>query len=249
MPKFNKPGPGKCVYCLGEFDKLTWDHVFPKSWYSESEPINKEKWKVPACNDCNKKYGEIEQDLLLRFALCFNPNDERFKNISKKSLKGIRPELGKTPRDINSRKKKKDELKNDIISHDEIPDYGILPNFGMQSNAQYDKLLTIGIHQQSLKSIGEKLIRGIIYQVTKNYITENYSIDTRICDNNDKRIKTTLDDINRVGTKYTYGTSIEVTYAILPDDNISAVSLIWFWQRLFLSVSVIGKELGANHNI
>jgi hypothetical protein len=96
--------------------------------------------------------------------------------------------------------------------------------------------------------IGEKIIRGIIYKIKGNFVNEDYTIHASVIDPKDLRIKPTLDYINNVGTSYKYGTSIDVTYAILPDDDISALSLLLFWQRFFLSVSVFNENINPQMN-
>jgi len=75
----------RCVYCLREFEWLTSDHIFPKSWYPESTPANLEKWQVPACEPCNQKYSKTEDELLVRLGLCVNPKDHRASGVGERA--------------------------------------------------------------------------------------------------------------------------------------------------------------------
>ena len=68
-----RPPPGKCVHCLSDKVERTWDHVFPQAWYPDTTPAHLYKWQIPACLRCNKEYGEMEDDLLFRLALCIDP--------------------------------------------------------------------------------------------------------------------------------------------------------------------------------
>ena len=55
--------PGICAHCLNFYDNLASDHVLPESWYPEGIPVDFEKWQIPSCFDCNKKFGKIENYL------------------------------------------------------------------------------------------------------------------------------------------------------------------------------------------
>ena len=39
-----------CIYCLGYFENLTKDHVFPESWFPDSTPKGKVVWFVKTVN-------------------------------------------------------------------------------------------------------------------------------------------------------------------------------------------------------
>lgn len=82
-----RPPPGKCVHCLAEPVLRTWDHVFPKSWYPTSTPANLEKWKIPACETCNREYGTLEHDLMLKIGLCLDPDTQESAGIVEKVLR------------------------------------------------------------------------------------------------------------------------------------------------------------------
>jgi hypothetical protein len=71
------PGKGRCVHCRKEVPERNWDHVFPKSWYPDTTPQNLEKWQIPSCIPCNRKYGKIEEDLIGRFAVAAAGRDDR----------------------------------------------------------------------------------------------------------------------------------------------------------------------------
>ena len=73
--------PSTCVYCATQKpgSALTVDHVIARSWF-QADAMNVEKWKVPACSECNGRYSRLEDDLLGRLALCL-PNEPAFAEI------------------------------------------------------------------------------------------------------------------------------------------------------------------------
>jgi hypothetical protein len=78
-------GPGRCVYCLKDYQSGSWDHVFPRSWYPNTTPQDMEKWKVPSCIPCNHEFSKTEQDLLIRLGLgSIRPIQIRTKSLRKR---------------------------------------------------------------------------------------------------------------------------------------------------------------------
>src|SRR5450830_457675 len=97
------PPLGKCVHCLGENMKRNWDHVFPVSWYPDSTPDNIDKWKVPACLDCNSELGRIESRFISQIALTLDPKAIEVAGIPQKVLRSLKPEFGRDPQDAERR--------------------------------------------------------------------------------------------------------------------------------------------------
>ena len=89
MAKRKPPPVGKCVHCLTDNVPRNWDHVFPKSWYPDTTPHNISKWVIPSCCKCNREYGELEQDLLMRLACCVDPKAAATSGIYQKVLRSM----------------------------------------------------------------------------------------------------------------------------------------------------------------
>src|SRR5437899_2162775 len=102
-PMAKKLGPGKCVHCLKDVEERNFDHVFPESWYPDSTPPNLEKWQIPSCIPCNRDYGKLEQDFLLKVGLCLDPFDPASASIVQKSLRSLKPAAARTARDARHR--------------------------------------------------------------------------------------------------------------------------------------------------
>src|SRR5665213_1448248 len=107
-----KPPPGKCVHCLIDFHVLTWDHVFPTSWYPNTTPADLEKWKFPSCEPCNLRYSKIEQSLLIAFGLCLTPGEAISAGIPEKALRAAKPEFATNEKDRQARL----AMRNKILS-------------------------------------------------------------------------------------------------------------------------------------
>ncbi|MCK5125986.1 MAG: hypothetical protein KAR42_07005 [candidate division Zixibacteria bacterium] len=240
MAKFKKAGPGTCIYCFDHFDTLTWDHVFPKAWYTDDDISNYEKWKVPSCQKCNNRLSKVEEDLLLRVALCLNPNDPRFKEISLKARRSIKPEFGKNERDILARKNRRLAIEKDILRHVTIPDYGLLPNMPFELDKTDQNKLSIGIDPKLISAFAEKLARGIVFKTMGNYITSDYIIKDYQCEKH--KIQPEIDYAQKCGQRIKFGNTVILVYAIVPDDNISSMIYVDFWEHILFSIIVTKKN-------
>jgi hypothetical protein len=136
-----RPNPGNCTYCLEFSEKLTWDHVLPVSWYPDTTPNNIEKWKVPACRKCNREFGRVEEELLLKLGLCLDPQSIASLGISHKVLRAVNPAYAKNDRDKRVRERKRNKLLKEAVHFDKLPENGVFPNFG-----PYDNLIYHGYH-------------------------------------------------------------------------------------------------------
>jgi hypothetical protein len=234
-----KPPPGQCVYCLKEYKSLTWDHVFPKSWYPKATDPRLEKWKVPACVECNKDHGKNEEDLLIRIGLCFNPKDPIYGDIAKKAMRALKPEMAKNETDRHHRQMRREKIKKEIVRMNSLPPYGILPNFGPQSQIN-GPIGTIPVHEDSLKKLCRKIVRGLTYRLDGRYIADDYVIDIYIPD--EAKVQEVVKLIEKWGKKHYRGPGLEITRAIPVDDDTAQLLIIMIFKRLRLHASVIRKE-------
>ena len=82
-------GDGRCIHCRTPLTNPTKDHVFPSSWYPDSTPANVQRWTAPSCKPCNKKFGVMEEDLLIRLSLCVDPRKQAALGVSKNALRAF----------------------------------------------------------------------------------------------------------------------------------------------------------------
>ena len=130
MARRRKPFPQQCVHCLRHSQEMSWDHVFPVSWYPDTTPENEEKWKIPSCVRCNGEYGRLEQDFLTRVALCLNPEDPACAGIVERVMNSLNPELATTPRERRARVAKRGQIRAELLEGTAIPTEATYPGLG-----------------------------------------------------------------------------------------------------------------------
>lgn len=227
------------MHCLGTFDTLNWDHVFPKAWYPDTTPANLEKWEIPSCRKCNREYGKLEDDLLIRLGLCINPKESKSSGIADKVLRSINPKFGKDERDKRIRKGKRDKIIRESLTVGNSFMNGILPNFGPHDNATLSESMGIPISPEKLTKLGYKLVRGITYIVDKKFIEKDYEIEVHFL--HDSSAKQFIEKINKYGQVYHRGPGVTVGRAIPDDDKNSPAFYIEIWGKLKMYATLKSK--------
>jgi len=224
-----KFGSGRCAHCLRHFDLLTSDHVFPLSWYPETTPNDLERWQMPSCDECNQKYGRIENDLLRRFGLCLDRSQEGAKGIPQKAVRAISPRAGRNPKDRHCRQQLLQKTLSEALKGNDVPMSAVLPGFG-QSPAQSttDAIGILG-GVTELEALAEKLARGVTYVSAERYIEKDHEIETYFDVNQGAVFAETA---NKIGTKRHCGPGIVVLHAAAPDDPISGIFDFTLWGTL-----------------
>jgi len=221
---------GKCVYCLNDFIELTSDHVFPSSWYPETTPENLEKWQVPSCEKCNKKYGKIEEDLLIRFGLTISPNKLASLGISDKVLRSLNPKKGRNIKDTYMRYKKRQKFISDLIPAYKYPINTYVPNFEPKNTYQYYNGIGIPLPCNDLILFAKKLVKGITYITKDQYLDENFEINVFFLENNDAEPIKNM--INKFGIEYHRGPGIKITIGNAIDAPEYGAYHILIWNRI-----------------
>lgn len=230
-----KPSSGQCIYCLKQVDDLTWDHVFPKSWYPKATDRDLEKWTVPACVDCNSRYGKNEKELIEKIGLCISPKDPTYGGIGRKAQRAISPNHGHNEKDARHRLLKRKKIKDEALFFLEVPSYGILPGFGPQKNIDRP-LATVKISEKSIKLLGYKLIRGLTFVLDKRVIKQDYKIEIFIPD--ERKIRDLIREMERLGTKYYRGPGFEFTRAVAADNEFAQLFMIKILGRLRIHAAI-----------
>jgi len=230
----------RCVHCLVETDKITDDHVLPKSWYPENTPLELEKWTVPSCLDCNKKLGAIEDELRIMLSLHCDPSDPAFKKMLEKTWRSVDPRSGKNKVDSGERAKRMKKLKGRLkpISP-KSP--AIIPNLGAHpSQAHLSEAIGVLIDQKKLHQFGEKMLRGLYYRFEKKYVREDYEVD----------IFVTRDEVSHAfdnlvvgnGQRIFRGKGLELVKAVGTDDPRLFCCIILIWGRLKLRGTIAPRK-------
>jgi hypothetical protein len=176
MPQ--KSSNGRCVHCLKFTDDMTEDHVFPCSWYPESTPATVQRWTVPSCQPCNKNLGVMEADLLVRLALCLDPNSEGAKGLSQKALRSLGIGAGGlAPEEREHRENLRRKLKAELIpvtAGEQLP--GAIPGVDRKPTGY-----RVPIPWAGLSIIAEKIARGCEYKLKgKKFVEPPYAVRTLV---------------------------------------------------------------------
>ncbi len=223
MAKKHKAGPGPCVHCLAHVAERTWDHLFARSWYPDTTPENLELWKFPACQPCNRAYGELEQDLLLRVGLCLDPTTVAASGIPADVLRGMDPAAAHNEQDRRAREARRQKILNETFVVGPEHTHAIIPGFGARPNTPP---IGIGIPAQSLERLVEKFARGLTYLRTGLLITPAYAIEVFVDPQQGALVDTLL---TRFGKREERGPGVTVAHAFAKDDDATSIFAVVLW--------------------
>jgi hypothetical protein len=226
----NNPKSGKCVHCLKTFEQLTRDHVFPKAWYPDTTKLDEYKWQVPSCRDCNKKYGDLENDLLTRLSICLEPSDPACAGIFEKGMRAIDPEYAENEKDKKFRQAKREKILRELSVGGAIPQKYFYPNFGLHADLSVQDQASILISADSVKRLAEKIVRGIFYIEDHLFIEPPYNIESFVL--SEKDAQPIMEATKKFGSVYAREPGITVYRAVIPEDQTSSLFVIEIWKRL-----------------
>ena len=157
-----RPPRGRCVHCLSENVVRNWDHVFPKAWYPDTTPKELYKWQIPSCEQCNSEYGAMEEEMLLRLALCIDRKASGASGVVERVLRSLRPEFGRNQGDRIARAAKARRIKAEVISGTDIPQQLVYPGLGERWARPLESGTGLSIPKRSFQRLAEKLLEGCI---------------------------------------------------------------------------------------
>ena len=232
-----------CVYCLRFFKKLTSDHVFPKSWYPDTTPLNLEKWQVPACSECNSKYSKIESELLQKIGLCLDPTELKSLGIAEKVIRSLNPENAKTVTDSVHRQKQREKILKALVPGHKISEEAVFPGFGPPPDMTINEQMGFVVPEKQLKVLGEKLVRGITYVKYKRCIDQNYKVFIYTHEENAQLL---VDEIGRSGQEHHCGPGVHIRAAFVQNDPPRGLFDIEIWGKLRIYSVVLPREESNN---
>ncbi len=109
-----------CAYCANVVFPLEREHVFPESWYADHTPWT-EMMLVPACPDCNRFFGQMDNDARVLVLTC-EPDDPATQSIQRQVQRSLDPSLAKNSRDRRAREKRHENLHSRLtaVGEDEL---------------------------------------------------------------------------------------------------------------------------------
>ncbi len=236
----SKPGPGRCVHCGKHFDQRNWDHVFPKSWYPDNTPADIAKWQIPTCVSCNREHGKVEQNLMVRMAMCIDPRTPGLSKIIKKALRSMDPSAAKNQKDKRMRKALLEKIQKEVSRGDQVTSNSLYPGFHGIKGLELSKQFAINILLDEIQMLGRKIVKGLFYVHDKKYIEGTFRIDVYALDEcNAVKIKDILSDYGKV---YACGPGIVIERAVAIEDGISSIFRITIWGKWILYASVVDPK-------
>jgi hypothetical protein len=236
------PRPGKCVHCLRDPLPLTWDHVFPKSWYPDNATAGLYKWQIPACKRCNGEYGVLEDELRILLGLCVDPRIAAASGIGEKARNAIDPKTARTERESRARAARLRKISGTRLVGDQIPTVGIYPGFEERWIRPESERGALRIPKASFEMLTKKIVRGIFWQKHRRFIEAPYNIEFYALPSVPE-----LTAILRHGETLAHEPGIRVTFAIAAEDGISSHFEIEIWGTFKMHAAVTRERIG-NHN-
>lgn len=232
-----KPPPGVCVYCLKPTERMTWDHVFPRSWYPENYVSQEEKWKVPSCRTCNNRFSNIEKELLIRLGLCLDTSHAEASGIGDLALRSLDSRHAKNNKDALHRRRKLDQIQAEQLPYSEK--MSVYPGFDAGRFLYDDEkpsALTISPHH--IEGFAEKVVRGILFIYEGKLIDESYEISTYVL--NENHALEMMSNLSGVRV-HLREPGIKISRCTVPDDAVTSVFRIEIWGQLRLHTIVAAK--------
>ena len=235
-----RPAPGRCVHCLLPFGKLTWDHVFPSGWYPDGTPNNIEKWKIPACRDCNLQHSKSEGELLIKLGMCIDPDDSRSAGIADKAIRATQSSQGRDERDAARREALRQKLLAQTLKGEKVPRSAIYPGFGPMAELPEREQVAMPISATAIRRLAEKVVRGLIYVLDGKLVEQPYVVEVHVLD--DAGATPIREALVKHGKAFERGPGITVTRAVTPEDGLSGFYEVEIWGRFKVYVSVMDSR-------
>lgn len=232
-----RPPQGRCVHCLKDGVDRNWDHVFPEAWYPDTTSHDLYKWQIPRCERCNREYGVMEDDMLLRLALTVDPKAPETSGIVAKALRSIKPEAGKTERDRSARAARAARLGSELIDGPTIPMQSVYPGLGERWGRLAGSGIGIPIPAKSFRRLTEKIVRGIYFIEHNKFIEPPYVIEFSALSDEDAEPINAL--MQQYGREYAREPGIIVRLAFSEEDPMSSLVEISVWGQVKMYASVL----------
>ena len=219
--------------------KATKDHVFPSSWYPDSTPPNVQRWTVPSCERCNKEFGAMEESLLLRFALCVDPQRPGYSGILLKVKRAFGIGVtGLSESEKCIRKALRGEVLGKAKLYDKSAEAYVLPGLGPHAGFPSELQIQIEIPVKAVHSVAKKILRGCEYWLADGRIIEPP------CELEVFTPREAPEELLRhmpSGPDY-LGPGCRIRRAVPVDEPKVAIYEIMIWERLKLFFSILPPE-------
>ncbi len=224
-----------CIHCLNLTESPEADHVFPYSWYPDSTPPTIQRWTAPSCPECNRKFGQLEKDLLIRMVLCTDPRSEAAAGLITKVLRSLGLDVDGLPKEEKTiRERLRSKIRSELIAYAEVGELpGKVPGLGPPDDEQVQ--WSIPIPWAGLSIIAEKIARGCEYKYKnrKRLVTPPYGIRTFV--NESKIVAEPFASASRT---LDFGPGCKIRRVFFTEDPKMVWYWIFIWDALCLFVRI-----------
>lgn len=233
-------GDGRCIHCGKHLTKATRDHVFPSSWCPDSTPSHIQRWVVPSCDDCNNKFGSMEQELLVRFGLCIDPTKAAASGISKKALAAFGIGVsGLSEKEARIRKALRDKVLGSAKPYDKRADPHIIPGLGPRAGTPPERQIQIELSGETLLEVAKKIVRGCEFWLSNGRIVEPpYELKTYV----PSEMPSELIPHLKSGSDY-FGPGCRIRRAMPNDEPLTRAYELRVWDTMTLAALIVPSEV------
>ncbi len=149
----------------------------------------------------------------------------------------MKAEFATSPSDKRARQALARQISAEILQGEQIPDHGHYPALGERWGRPRGQAIGLLIPVSSFQRITEKVVRGVTYSETRQYIEPPHQIQFFAVDDLGSRELRDLLDLH--GTTIAREPGIVVRRVVAPEDGISALFEIEFWKQFKTHASVL----------
>lgn len=224
----------RCVHCLKHFPVLTADHVMPEAWYPDGTFGNAKKWSAPSCSECNRKLGAIEQDLLIRFALCIREDNPAGAGLFQMAMRAMNPGIARNERDAAARKRLLLRMVGDMAPCPGHP-HGLLTRAGHLHDHEPGGGVKVRIPIKSIYAVGDKMARGLEFVMRSRWVETDRKIGVLTPEGGENEINALIDKWNELITPVkrvrAIGPGLKLTYGVDPSDDDIVIYHLTLWDH------------------
>ncbi len=215
----------RCAYC-GETAKSTKDHVVPECLFKKPYPPN--LITVPACEPCNNAKS-LNDDFLRDMLVC-----DLFGSQSPVAQKVFESMLSSDRKDSS------------VIARLARANAQFKP-LHTRAGIYLGDFPTFPIDEERVKTAFETIARGLYYDARRQFFPEGYAVEVR------RYHPWEFDGVWQVFKRFhlngprVLGDVFGCAFASAEEDPFSTYWLMWFYERVLISVSILNPALVNAH--
>ncbi len=223
-----------CIHCLRATDAPEADHVFPYSWYPDSTPPTVQRWTAPSCAGCNRKFGQLEKDLLVRLVGCIDPKSDAVSGLYARVVRSLGIDTtGLAASEKEYRDKLRAQLRSELIPYSEVAELpGAIPGLGPPTG-QAEHIVPIPFAALCIMAEKNRSRMRIRHKNRKRLVSPPYGVLTAI------RESDFIPEPFASGTKLLdFGPGCQIRRLAFIEDADTVWYFITIWQTLNIHVRI-----------